>query len=150
MRLVELFDKISKWKWLDPRPMRDAIGAEFMAGENIYQVQFDAEFLTKYDLPIEFEEDNPKIVDVMFTMRDARKTLGKQGISITGTGHAFEIFATVKAIMAEYASNREIDYFHFEASEPSRRKLYDRFITNFPGRVEEFIEDTDKHYLVKV
>ena len=51
---------------------------------------------------------------------------GKYGI--TGSGHAFAVFATVIAVMKEFIAKYRPDLMHFTATEASRAKLYDRFI----------------------
>ena len=104
----------------------------------------------------DIENDYAGICDVAFYMA-GKKPAGKRGIDVTGTGHAYEVFATVKAIIDWYVkSNPSLDYLHFEADEESRIKLYDRFVSNYPGRVEQrhwsqHPEDkASMHYMVKL
>lgn len=158
MRLLELFDKVAPWEW-----DKNFIGSEvatFSIGGHKYYIQFDNTLFDKDNLQMfafEFEEDWPTIVDVMFSMKDANQSVGKRGIDITGTGNAFEVFATVKDIMDNFVNTHaDTDYIHFEASEPSRMKLYDRFLNSWPGRTEiagetdQHSGETVMHYLVKV
>lgn len=156
MRLLELFDNVAPWEWDE-----NFIGSEvanFSIGGHNYYIQFDDTLFDIDNLQMfSFEEDRPTIVDVMFSINDARETIGKRGIDITGTGHAFEVFATIKNIIDTFVNTHaDTDYIHFEASELSRIKLYDRFLKNWPGRTEVAGEsdqhsgETVMHYLVKV
>ena len=54
---------------------------------------------------------------------------------VTHTGHAFTIFATVIAIMKAFIAKQHPTIIYFSASEPSRMKLYDRFVKNVSSAV---------------
>lgn len=156
MRLLELFNKVAPWEW--DEGFIGSVVAHFSIGGHKYYIQFDNKLFDIHNLHMfEFEEDWPTIVDVMFSMRDANQSVGKRGIDITGTGKAFEVFATIKNIMDTFVNTHaDTDYIHFEASEPSRMKLYDRFLKSWPSRTEVAGEtdqhsgETIMHYLVKV
>ena len=155
MRLFELFDKVAEWEW-DDGAIRNAV-AKFQVGDRSYNIQFDKDtFDTEYLSMFDFENENAVICDVTFYMAGSRPS-GKRGIDITGTGKAFEVFATVKDIIDSFVNtNSGIDYLHFEASEESRMKLYDRFVSTYPGQVDQklFRDDPEgessMHYLVEL
>lgn len=56
----------------------------------------------------------------------AQRYFGSYGVA--RTGDAFRVFATVVAVVKELARRRTPDTIHFTATEPSRTKLYDRFM----------------------
>jgi len=156
MRLLELFDKTADWSWDEDSSHADV--ATFEVGGRPYYIQFDhVTFDAEYfNGMFDIEDEYALICDVVFSMAGKRPA-GKRGIDITGTGNAYEVFATVKEIIDWYVnSNPNIDYLHFEASEPSRIKLYDRFVSAYPGRVEQRPwrddpeDESSMHYLVKV
>lgn len=158
MRLFELFNKIADWSWDEEISSSDV--AKFYIGRRSYYIQFDN---TMFDVEhfngiFDIEDDDAVICAVAFYLAGVKPT-GKSGTDVTGTGGAFEVFATVKAIIDWYVkSNPNIDYLHFSASEASRIKLYDRFLKNYPGRVEQlpWRDDPDSedkpsmHYMVKL
>jgi len=155
MRLLELFDKVADWSWDEDHTRTDV--ATFRIGDRPYYIQFDTEtFDTEYLSMFEFEDEWAVICDIVFSMAGKRPG-GKRGIDVTGTGHAYEVFATVKDIIDNYVNTHsDVKYLHFEASELSRIKLYDRFVQNYSGRTEQAAVSDDPggevsmHYLVKL
>lgn len=57
---------------------------------------------------------------------------------ITHTGHAFTIFATVIAIMKAFIAKQQPAIINFSAYEPSRQRLYDRFIKNVSSAISGY------------
>jgi hypothetical protein len=155
MRLLELFDKVAEWGW--DKTVTHSRVAKFQVGDRPYYIQFDKDTFDPDCLDMfNFENENAVICDVTFYMAGKRPR-GKNSVDITGTGKAYEVFATVKHIIDSFVNtNSGIDYLHFEASEESRIKLYDRFVSTYPGQVEQrgWRDDpggiSSMHYLVKL
>ena len=152
MRLVELFNKVADWEWESlPGTMHNT--AVFMIEEYTYKVTFDNNVIAGYDPDIEpyITMEDPIITDVIFSLKGAKQQTGKYPTEITGSGNEFVVFATVKNIIDEYMVKHSPDYLHFEAEEPSRKKLYRRFVKNLSKRVEMFDDkDNAEHYLIRI
>jgi hypothetical protein len=58
--------------------------------------------------------------------------------TITGTGNANKVFGTVIKIVQEYTNEHEPKTFYFTADEPSRVKLYDRFISQVDKALPDY------------
>jgi hypothetical protein len=58
---------------------------------------------------------------------------GNEETGITGKGNAIKIFATIRNIVKDAIEDKQIDslIFHADSKEPSRVKLYDRFMKEF-------------------
>ena len=152
MRLVELFNKVADWEWESlPGTMQNT--AVFSVEEYTYKVTFDDNVYAGSDpdiMPYITMED-PLITDVIFSLKGARQQTGKYPTDITGSGNEFIVFSTVKNIINEYMNKHSPDYLHFEAQQPSRKKLYRRFVKNLSKRVEMFNDiDDAEHYLIRI
>ncbi len=54
---------------------------------------------------------------------------GTETENVTGTGHAFAVFATVAEIMKDFCLRMQPKQVRFTAKEPSRIRLYQRFVS---------------------
>jgi len=67
---------------------------------------------------------------VTFSRQDPHNGGLASNIDITGSGHAFTIFATLAAIVKEFLAHYQPTRLYFSGSEPSRIKLYRRLVQN--------------------
>lgn len=161
MRLFELFDKKAKWSWVR---MNDVSGKAIISanGQN-YSVIVEEDDANHLVTGLERKHrEVPKwlnmlasdyeqhLVNVQFELEDDPNEKGKNTYGITKTGNEFLVFATVMDIMKDYKSNFNVEWWTFTATEPSRRKLYDRMATRFSGEVFTLDDmDGDKIYVVQ-
>lgn len=114
MRLFELADTPYPYQKI-PHPLMGNDAYEFITSTGLkYYVMFHIYADTTID--IEFE---------------AGEHQNGSKIGITGTGDQFKIFSTIKFIVANYFNSLDLNKFKFisfSAIEPSRIKLYDKFI----------------------
>ena len=62
------------------------------------------------------------------------RTLGKRVVDmfkLSGTGDQFRVFATVQDILKDFITRKKPNMIKFDASEPSRQRLYSTFTANF-------------------
>lgn len=117
MRLFELFAKPYTWEQLDD----ETYGFETAAGKK-YKVLIIPE-----SIPIEGAYKRAYWVEFGLVR------FGGYNFYIERTGDAFNVFATVAAIVKQHLATAEpVDYIFFTASEPSRVKLYDAFMKLVP------------------
>jgi len=161
MRLFELFNKKAEWDWTR---MND-VGGEAMihTDDQNYSVMIgedDADYLVAALKNLHREvpkwlnmlarDYEQNLVNIQFELEDDPNEKGKNTFGITNTGNEFLVFATVIDIMKDYENNFNVDWWTFTATEPSRRKLYDRLATRFSGQVFTLDDmDGDKIYVVK-
>lgn len=73
--------------------------------------------------------------DLYFIISEnSMKELGKDDnnmFKISGTGDQFRVFATVQDIVKDFIIKHAPDLIAFSAAEPSRRRLYSTFTSNF-------------------
>ena len=83
---------------------------------------------TKYNVTIGkyIESGDTEIWELTFNMSSS---VHREVGNVTGTGHSFQVFATVKKMLLEFLKSKKGDDFElrFSAKEPSRKKLYDKF-----------------------
>lgn len=119
MRLFELFAQPYQFK------RKSDSYYEFKSKDSLYSVVFQWS-------PLELEDDvEVESVNVQFSLNlDNRSTQG-----ITDSGDAFNVFATVWAIIRDFVkANPEVEFIWFTASgsEPSRIRLYTTFMKQIP------------------
>jgi len=165
MRLVELFDKVVKWKWRSKpgffRTWADFTtdsGDQYSVGvvderingvRDLYQNNEDAQFLLS-DL-----DGKDKVINAEFALRGKGSSLGaeydeaKHGI--TGTGNAYVVLSTVINIIEDYIKNNPAKYLRIVAEEPSRRKLYARMVRAMSKKtVYTFENEGNKVFLIEL
>lgn len=116
--LNELFAKPYAWKFVDDETytFRTASGLTYQVLIIPDSVEIEGQFERAYW--IEFGLVGPG---------------GAFKYNIEHTGDAFNVFATVAAIIKKYLSTAEsLDYVYFSSSEPSRTKLYTAFMKLVP------------------
>lgn len=140
MRLFELFSKPYTWEQLD----NDTYGFETAAGKR-YKVLVIPE-----SLQIE------GLYERAYWVEFGLVKFGEYKYRIEKTGDAFNVFATVAAIIKHHLNTAEpVDYILFTASEPSRIKLYDAFMKLVPKFLPgwEFYkaesEFNERRYIIK-
>ena len=130
MRLFELFDKVANFtKTLSYYEFDTSSGTQyFVQFGRIYEYN-PKEWYAKYENIV---EDS---VEINFAKIDSN---GKIVHTLTNTGDAFEVMATVLKIIEDYLQNHEPPsiYFTGDRSDGGRTKLYDRLadkINNIKG-----------------
>lgn len=105
--------------------------AKFQIDESIYWVYLDGR--------------DGDAVDLVFTDGDGSEDL-------TGGGNAFQVFATVSAILRDYLAHRKPSGITFTAKGSSRIKLYQRLAKSMAGelggRVEKFSDGGSQGFRV--
>lgn len=123
--LLELFDQKAEYSWLNSG-MRSV--ATFTVDDVVYRVSF----ISRYD-PSANEE-----VEIFFK--------GDDKTSITNTGNAFTVFATVIDIILQYVRKHNSPTFYFSSeNEPSRLKLYDRLVNNLKSNLPYSLQKYQEH-----
>jgi hypothetical protein len=106
---------------------------------DIQDVYMQYSFKTEKDFPYHViieGSGRSKLVNVSFMLSGAR---GQQHrMDITGTGDARRIFSTVIDIVKKYAAENKPKTIAFTADEPSRRRLYDRFMPRVSREMPEY------------
>lgn len=163
MRLFELFDKKADWEWVY---MND-VNAEAVVtiGDHTYEIviqeddaddfivglKMDRKPIPKWLQMISDDIENSQMYNIVFLQQKTGPN-GKPVISydLTGTGNVYAVFSTVLDIMREYERNFNVDWWTFNAKEPSRRRMYDRLASRFGSEVFT-IDDWhgDKVYVAK-
>ena len=135
MKLFEVLDRTIQYKWLTQG--RELSMAEFEVGGKIIRVEFH---FMQQGQPEEYDPSAPKsTIDISFNTRPIRGASEyydedeEPDYKITGGGSEYEIFATVMRIVFEYVKKNKPNAISFTADddEPSRVKLYDRFVKRF-------------------
>lgn len=141
MRLFELFAKPYTWVQLDD----ETYGFETNTGLK-YKV-----LIIQDSLEIEGQYERGYWVEFGLV-----RASGAYKYNIERTGDAFNVFATVAAIIKQRLSTAEpVDYVFFTASESSRVKLYDAFMKLIPRFLPgwEFYKTEDDYgdrkYIIK-
>jgi len=117
MKIFEVLNKSVEYKW--EYAGVDGATAHFTIGEYSYVVEI-AEPI-EYIYNIEFALDK---IEGNHNTDDSRH-------GISDTGNQFVVFGTVKDILVDYLqhhANEDTIGIYFSAKEPSRRKLYSRFL----------------------
>ena len=162
MRLLELFDTSGKWKWVGHSDAGG--GADITVGEHRYYVTMeeeDIEYLEKMHqkagggdtpewLKMLVDDYSASVFSVEFEFEDRggeSKADSKYGL--TGTGNQYKVFTTVMEVMKDFRQRYDVDYWHFTADNPSRRKLYDRMADRLSRG--HFVIDIgeERHYVVQ-
>jgi len=116
MKLLELFDKPTDYKWI--KKTDTLWKGEFIAGELEYS--FTADFITHH-------EEAGMVWEIFFANESALgNLLGKY--KSTGTGNEVAVFSTVMSMIQDFANTISPDTIIISAAndEPSRVKLYAR------------------------
>lgn len=124
VKLFELLDMPLPWKWIRKLKSWDA---SFSVNDKKYFVRFTIAA--------------PNTWEMYFWLYGARRhanelgLVSKTGLDITGTGDAVKVFSTVKSILEAFIKTVNPDDIFFTSDEePSRVKLYDRFMLLFRSR----------------
>ena len=121
MKLHEVFNKTVPIKWQKKKWDKSWSGT-FKVGDIVY------------DLEIIFEEAEREYL-IMFTAGiEAKNKVKSSSTKITKTGNEFVVFATVIKGIEQFIKVEQPAAFYFSASEPSRRKLYDRMAKIIPRK----------------
>jgi len=80
---------------------------------------------------VELEHQGHGIWDLEFGLETVQQGRLKSKTSITKTGNAVKVFATVASIIKQFIRSHDVNGIEFSAKEASRRKLYDRLIKQF-------------------
>ena len=97
-------------------------------------------------------EVNKMLFSVVFSKYKERvwvfsfSNVSKKSIQITGSGSALEVFSSIKTIFFDFIKRKNPDEIKFaaDAEEPSRVKLYDRFVKLLSGQFD-VERSTDPH-----
>lgn len=125
MFLRETLDAPAPWAW---RTDTDRWIATFALGELAYEIEIS---------PGSSDENQGGAWDVAFSLKypdphyPSRTFFPGPSITafhVTGTGKAYTVFATIIDILKKFVESVEPDSLTFNASEPSRQKLYTRLV----------------------
>jgi len=129
MILNEVLNTPVKFKWLHNEA--GMAMARFMIGNDEVNVEFH-----EMENPLNSKEADPTApklcIDISFNVSE-NGDYDSAEYGITGNGGEYQIFATVVLITKEFISTHKPDGICFSAAEPSRIKLYDRFVKRFTG-----------------
>lgn len=117
MKLYEVMNKAVEYEWESAHT--DGGVAHFIIDGNTYKVEIAEPVKNIYN--IEFSLDK---IDGSHNMDDSRH-------GISDTGNPFLVFGTVKEILVDFLRNHSSEDtmgIYFSAKEPSRMKLYSRFL----------------------
>ena len=130
--LVEKFDKILKFK--GPFSHSDTYHEYVFTLDDLhYTVRF-VQVNTKY-LNNKFHELIDKRVETSWEISFGINRGSHIDHNITGTGNSYEVFSTILEIIRTHLSKQSYLYLIFAAEEPSRRKLYDRFVKTIVSKL---------------
>ena len=127
MILNEVLNSPVKFKWLHSD---SELGmAKFFIDGNEVMVEFH-----EMDNPLPNDRKDPDYpkhaIDISFYVsEDGDHDSADYGI--TGGGNEYQVFSTVMVIAKEYIAKHKPEAITFSAEEPSRIKLYDRFMKRF-------------------
>ena len=130
--LTELFKPTGNWEWTFQGS--EEVSAEFKVGKNVYV------FYAYTSDPIEANWD------VEFKMDTVDSDVPREKrFALTGTGNSAEVFANVVDIMRSFLTKYKdrVDVLTFSASEPSRKKLYQRMVQRLLPAWELSVEGND-------
>lgn len=126
----------------DKNAVRSVYHARFISGTNIYRVDVSV-----------YHGSIGNVFDVMFVKEDGESRIVK---AHTGDQNAFQVFATVAAILQEILAKHDgkvVIKFSADNDEPSRVKLYERFARmiakKIDGTVEREVGSWDIVYKIK-
>ena len=145
MLLTELFSGPSTWKWTeDSQRYAQAV---FAVDDLRFEVsiQLAPQHRTAAQVP---SVDPTRVWIVEFGLINGPGN--HYAFDITGTGKAVVVFATVVALLKEFAKARGVAAYQFSAGEPSRRRLYDRLASRLGTSVVTFVSDYEKRYFVTI
>lgn len=134
MFLAELFDSPVQWKWkVPPTPSCEYASATFVVGDNPYH--FSAHTLDQLELE---DRVGPVLATQLPQSWEIEFALMSKGMfgahSIQNTGNASFVFATIHQILQSFVSKVSPQCIIAGAEEPSRQKLYPRFLMKaLPG-----------------
>jgi len=127
MKLFEVLDRHVDWEWT--HKTSDQWSAIFSVDDRTAFVTFD---MQPNPFGEEFEGDDtvPDEVVIISFITHKTNNYDTSTTEITGTGNEFQIFATVANIVGEFIKSQHPPALVFSAAskEPSRVKLYKRFI----------------------
>lgn len=123
IELNEVFNKVLPYKWT--QRSNDFHKASFTAPNGKQYL-----VALKYFEPFKNYngEDYEGYWNLNFRIEDDRLMRLDKEFDILGTGDQFVVFATVIAVLKDFVSRVRPTRIEFSASEPSRIKLYNRFI----------------------
>ena len=129
MILNEVLNTPVEYEWMHSHS--DMAMAKFYVGNSEVVVEFHE--MNNPLAPNDPDPTAPKLcVDIsFFVSEDGDFDSAEYGI--TGNGGEYQIFATVMVIAKEFISTHKPAGICFSAAEPSRIKLYDRFVKRFTG-----------------
>jgi hypothetical protein len=150
MKLFELFNKPTKVEWdTDDRNMAEAY---FEIDDKQYLIYFERMNIDYLERMLNFEIDTEDVWMIEFSrsgfIKDPAVNANRSGI--TGTGDAYNVFATVLMTMNAFKDLRKVEYFVFSASEPSRVSLYSRLASKLGKDVKTVPTKAGNYFLVKV
>ena len=131
MRIQELFTQPYDWNWFS-QSNEEAI-AHFSTGKVDYSVNFTRNFY-------------PDSEQTEWFVEFAASTPQGRSYSITKTGDAAQVFATVLDIIKQFKKSHPKQFLLFSAEEPSRQKLYLSLIKKLSS---SYTVDTDHEYNTK-
>ncbi len=136
--LTELFASPVSWKWYITSD--DQWTAKFIVNNVPYICEFvvdDAARTARQNDPDYDDGGGDDEWDMSFQLNDEKAT---KPFALSGTGHAFQVFATVVAILKDFL--RQVKpakvYFSADETEPSRISLYNRFIDSVSDVIPGF------------
>lgn len=132
MKIFEILDNPVDWEYTTQSDTQ--VIAEFTIDDHEYGI-----FISDYS-------KQQKFYSISFTINNTSNQFG-----ITGTGNQFVVFATTKSIIEDFASKNNPEGFTFTAQEPSRVKLYRKFMVMF--KKTEFnkvniLSDGETHHFI--
>lgn len=118
--LTELLSSPLPYRW-SAREQNIWLANFTTPGGQSYQVRF-----RRYDDPDDGMD--PTVWHLVFSNTDPAVHSQWKQFDILGTGDSIAVFATVLAVLRDFAQRVRPEHMKFTAEEPSRIKLYDRFV----------------------
>ena len=124
MKLFEVLNSALPWEFTERS--HGKYEAEFHTDTHRYSVDFAENTHPEFDDTHGEPQTSDLVTELSFTAVKHGTTAHTHGI--TGDGGALQVFSTVREIVKAWAKESNADSIMFSASEPSRIKLYKRFI----------------------
>jgi hypothetical protein len=147
MRLLELFQKSADIRWAENN--KKYAEAYFEIGDKRYKVYFEKADVDNLEKSVGAEIDVEDIWLVEFSLEAGAAEVSQwDKYSITGTGAAYEVLASVIQAINEFKQSHRGAAFSFMAHEPSRISLYKKLSSKMSSSVKTFARPDGTYFLV--
>jgi len=139
--LAETLSAPAPWKRKRDSEDPDLWRATFQVGGHTYRATFEP---TALDQDAYSDDENSYIKngwDFTFSRRDKYRGSSYSNLSVTGSGQAFTVFATIVDILKTFLDEVEPEHVFFGGHEESRIKLYTRLCRMVPRLNPQYRQD---------